>query len=396
MTLRLLQRRHRALRAAGHSTAKSASTCRISDVATFCEMRCQHPLLDRSLHRRALLPGPADQHMRSARVRCTRDPVELEVDPQLLAARLQLLLARRKAVDVTKSPQHVAATILALGRQVRIQLERQPGEFDRPIGTRCKRLLQPGKPDIAPWTYCVGIDLDLHVLCRHWATGVRVPDCGRSADRRGKMAKDNGAPYPGTALGMSARAGNGRSGQNVRSIGLQKKLIVASLLITLGLLAATGGLLWYHVVQDRVVLTRVAVEESADLMQREVSLRAGTVAGAAAALAAPVLMQRDRRELARRLQPLLDDPTLMALSVVDTEDRVLFTSRRSAPDAARQIGAAAAPVRAMLESIPGTPDAADSRRGARRTARTRGRRRRRSRSSVPGSPLHRPARCATC
>ena len=88
-------------------------------------------------------------------------------------------------------------------------------------------------------------------------------------------------------------------------------------------------------------------------MQREVALRAGTVATAAAALAAPALAQRDRADLARRLQPLLDDPTLLALSVVDTEDRVLFTSRRSAPDASRPLGAAAAPVRAMLESIPG-------------------------------------------
>ena len=169
------------------------------------------------------------------------------------------------------------------------------------------------------------------------------------------MPKDNGAPYLVTATkGDARRAATGRSGREVRSIGLQNKFVLASLLVTLSLVTAMGGLLWYHVVQDRVVLSRVAVEESQDLMQREVAQRAGTVATAAAALAAPALAQRDRSDLARRLQPLLDDPTLMALSVVDTEDRVLFTSRRSAPDASRPIGAAAAPVRAMLESIPGT------------------------------------------
>jgi diguanylate cyclase (GGDEF)-like protein/PAS domain S-box-containing protein len=141
----------------------------------------------------------------------------------------------------------------------------------------------------------------------------------------------------------------------VRSIGLQNKFVLASLLVTLGLVTAMSGLLWYHVVQDRVVLTRVSIEENRDLVQRETALRAGTVATAAAALAAPALAQRDRAELARRLQPLADDPTLMVLTIVDAEDRVLFGARRSAPDASRPIGAAAVPVRALFESIPGTP-----------------------------------------
>jgi len=168
------------------------------------------------------------------------------------------------------------------------------------------------------------------------------------------MPKNSGAPTLVTLKGDARRAATGRSGREVRSIGLQNKFVLASLLVTLSLVTAIGGLLWYHVVQDRVVLARLAVEESRDLMQREVSLRAGTFAAAAATLAAPALAQRDRADLARRLQPLLDDPTLMALTVVDTGDRVLFASRRSAPDAARPIGAAAAPVSAMLEAIPGT------------------------------------------
>ncbi len=140
----------------------------------------------------------------------------------------------------------------------------------------------------------------------------------------------------------------------MRSIGLQKKFVLASLLVTLGIVMAMGGLLWYHVVQDRVVLARVSGEESRELVQRETSLRAGTVATSAAALAAPALAQRDRAELGRRLQPLLDDPTLLSLAIVDTEGRVLFASRRAPDDATRPVGAAAAPVRAMLEAIPGT------------------------------------------
>jgi diguanylate cyclase (GGDEF)-like protein/PAS domain S-box-containing protein len=169
------------------------------------------------------------------------------------------------------------------------------------------------------------------------------------------MPKDNGAPYlVHINKGDARRAAPGRSGREVRSIGLQNKFVLASLLVTLGLVTAMGGLLWYHVVQDRVVLAGVAIEESRDLLQREVSVRAGTVANAASALAAPALAQRDRADLARRLQPLLDDPTLMSLNVVDIEGRVLFASRVGAPDASRPIGAAAAPVRAMLESIPGT------------------------------------------
>ena len=128
---------------------------------------------------------------------------------------------------------------------------------------------------------------------------------------------------------------------------------MASVLVTLATVTAFAGLLWYHVVQDRVVLTRVSVEEQQELVQREVALRAGTVAASAAALASPAVAQRDRLELARRLQPLLDDPTLLSLTVVDTEDRVLFTSRVNAPDASRPIGSARMPVRALFESLPG-------------------------------------------
>ena len=139
----------------------------------------------------------------------------------------------------------------------------------------------------------------------------------------------------------------------MRTKGLQNKLVLASLLVTLGLLAAMGGLLWYHVVQDRVVLSRVSLDDHRELQQRETSLRAGTVATAAAALAGPALAQRDRAELARRLQPLLDDPTVLGITIVDTEDRVLFAARRGAADASRPLGAAAVPVRALFDSLPG-------------------------------------------
>ncbi|MCP5327297.1 MAG: EAL domain-containing protein [Sinobacteraceae bacterium] len=131
------------------------------------------------------------------------------------------------------------------------------------------------------------------------------------------------------------------------------------MLVTLGIVAVVGGLFWYHAIQDRVVLARVSAETSHALLERETALRAESVATAAAALVAPALAQRDRGDIARRLQPLTDDASLLSLVIIDTEGRVQFAVHHALDDTSRPVGSAVAPVRTRLESIPGahTPHA---------------------------------------
>ena len=305
-----------------------------------------------------------------------RDPVELEIDAERPADVQQLLLAGGEAVHVAEAAQHVGPAVLAVRGQVRVQLERQPAELDLqaragppgpPAGVPGPRSTRDISCRNTPRSSLSGV-----LFCRRRATSVRDFDCGGPADGRGKMPKDNGAPYLVTATkGDVRRAATGRSGREVRSIGLQNKFVLASLLVTLSLVTAMGGLLWYHVVQDRVVLSRVAVEESQDLMQREVSLRAGTVA---------TRRRRPRRAGARAARPHRPRPPPAAAARRPDADgpergrhrgpRAVHVAsqrpRRLAPDRRRgRAGARDARI------DPGHAHAAHARRGARRAARAR-------------------------
>ncbi len=135
------------------------------------------------------------------------------------------------------------------------------------------------------------------------------------------------------------------------TISLKQKLVLGASLMALLGVASIGTVLWYRHANGMDVLLGLSEAGARESITTEVSVRASTLAQAAAAVAAPSMVSRDRAELSRRLQPLLSDPTLVDLTVVDPAARVLFTWQRAGDTAGVR---ASAPVRAMLETFPGT------------------------------------------
>jgi diguanylate cyclase (GGDEF)-like protein/PAS domain S-box-containing protein len=158
---------------------------------------------------------------------------------------------------------------------------------------------------------------------------------------------------------MACRWGPAATGNNdikVRRYGLKYKFTLAAVLIALAGVSVLGATLWYQAWRDKSVLGRISLEESRELVALEVDERAAAIARAAAALVAEDVTNRDRMELSRRLQPMLEDPSITALTVVDPQARVLFAFQRapSQVDARAMIGRAVQPVRSMVQSFPGT------------------------------------------
>jgi diguanylate cyclase (GGDEF)-like protein/PAS domain S-box-containing protein len=141
----------------------------------------------------------------------------------------------------------------------------------------------------------------------------------------------------------------------VRAIGLKQKLVLGAALVALLCGALVGGILWSIAQRNGDSWSRLADSGAREAVAAEAAARAASVAGAAAAIATPALRSRDRGELSRRLQPLLADPTLIELTVLDPSSRVLFAWRRGAGAGGQEPPVrASAPLRAMLETFPGT------------------------------------------
>ena len=153
-------------------------------------------------------------------------------------------------------------------------------------------------------------------------------------------------------------------------ISIKQKLVLGSIVLALFGVALVSGALWYRQHRDGQALVQLAQQATREAITSEVESRANTLAQAAATLVAPAMVARDRdrrAEASRRLQPLLDDSSLVELLVADANSRVVFAWRRSnqplpdgGADAAADPGgtrieaAATAPIRAMVETFPGT------------------------------------------
>jgi diguanylate cyclase (GGDEF)-like protein/PAS domain S-box-containing protein len=139
----------------------------------------------------------------------------------------------------------------------------------------------------------------------------------------------------------------------------------AALLTSVVGMAMTAAAVGFHFYRDRLVVASAVEQQSRELLQGETSRRAIVLARAAAALLPAELAAPDAGRIERRLQPLLEEPTLRSLTVFDRQSLPLYTYTRAtaavpatsavpAEAGAPIVAAARAPVSTMAETYPGT------------------------------------------
>jgi diguanylate cyclase (GGDEF)-like protein/PAS domain S-box-containing protein len=139
------------------------------------------------------------------------------------------------------------------------------------------------------------------------------------------------------------------------AVSLKLKYAAAAFVsVLLGTLVVMFLLTWQHRV-EAVRFGGIAEEYAQERVSAELEQRAAAIADHAATAAATALRSGDAGALARYMQPFLDDPTLLELSVRNVGGKVLFEWQRS--EEPLPSGALAwqstQPIRAMVESIPG-------------------------------------------
>ncbi len=147
------------------------------------------------------------------------------------------------------------------------------------------------------------------------------------------------------------------------NIGIKRKFVLAAAVTSLAGMAIAAAAVGYHFYLDRQSLASAVQQQTRESLQAEAASRAQALARAAAGLLQSDLPTADPNRIARRLQPLLDDPAVSSLQVADAQSRTIYTYERPAADTAaaadagrsEQLAASAqAPVRTMAESYPGT------------------------------------------
>ena len=128
--------------------------------------------------------------------------------------------------------------------------------------------------------------------------------------------------------------------------------------VLLAMAAVTVFWVWVH---DSDTRHLGAMAESTTRLSVDVELRAraSSIAGHAADSILSAIRTRDTVTVARRLLPFIEDPTVAAITVMDSTGSVLYTWHRSAqPQKGVQQAEATEPVRTLVENIPGaaTPE----------------------------------------
>ena len=122
--------------------------------------------------------------------------------------------------------------------------------------------------------------------------------------------------------------------------------------VVLGALFVIALLAWQHR-SDSQRQGDLASSFAQQGVARELQARAQTAARYVADTAATALTSSNPSSLAHRLQPFLDDPTVAAITVRDTNGATLFDWHAPASAAPALQRQAVEPVRTMVESIPG-------------------------------------------
>jgi diguanylate cyclase (GGDEF)-like protein/PAS domain S-box-containing protein len=110
----------------------------------------------------------------------------------------------------------------------------------------------------------------------------------------------------------------------LRKLSLKQKFLLAAVLSTIAGITAVAAALWYQMHADSGVVTGIIARESRQQITAELEARADALARHVATAAAEPLARGNAAELARSLQPFLDDTSVVALSVQDVAQRSQF------------------------------------------------------------------------
>jgi diguanylate cyclase (GGDEF)-like protein/PAS domain S-box-containing protein len=128
--------------------------------------------------------------------------------------------------------------------------------------------------------------------------------------------------------------------------------------VLLAMAAVTALLMWQHDTDTRH-LGAMAEDTARQRVDVELRARANSTAAHAADSITNAIRTRDTVTVARRLLPFIEDPTVAAITVMDSTGSVVYTWHRSVqPQKGILQAEATEPVRTLVESIPGaaTPE----------------------------------------
>ncbi|HEY3786652.1 MAG TPA: EAL domain-containing protein [Steroidobacteraceae bacterium] len=131
-----------------------------------------------------------------------------------------------------------------------------------------------------------------------------------------------------------------------------KYALAAFVVVLLATVLVAAVLAWQSDVGTRR-LGSVAENSARDRVAVELRARAESTAAHAADSVAAAVRARDPDSIAHRLQPFIEDRTVIAVSVTDLDGMTLYHWRRSTPPRTAVQFEAAQPIREMVESIPG-------------------------------------------
>ena len=146
----------------------------------------------------------------------------------------------------------------------------------------------------------------------------------------------------------------------LRKLSLKQKSLIIAVGATLATVAAIGLLLWLQIGRDAQVVTALVNANSSALLAAESEARIAAIASHAAESAATALLAlpaddagTQAARLAERLQPFLDDSSLVRLEISDLQQRSLFSWSRPDSIASGDELTHQTPIRALVEAIPG-------------------------------------------
>src|SRR6185312_6828376 len=128
--------------------------------------------------------------------------------------------------------------------------------------------------------------------------------------------------------------------------------------VLLATAAVTALLVWQHDSATRR-LGALAEDTARQRVDVELRARATSIAAHAADSITNAIRTRDTVAVARRLLPIIEDPTVAAVDVLDSSGGVIYTWQRGVqPQKGALQAEASEPVRTLVESIPGaaTPE----------------------------------------
>ncbi len=144
----------------------------------------------------------------------------------------------------------------------------------------------------------------------------------------------------------------------MRKPNLRQKFLLAAVGGTIAGVVLLGGALWYQMQVDAGIVAGIVSRESRLQITRELEARAATLSRHVAATVAPALARGNAADLARALQPFLDDVSLLELVVRDARNQKAFEWRRSGASSYATTGMTElvtrheSPVRIRLQSQP--------------------------------------------